>query len=398
MAILKRIEQHVAMPGDDETLRTKKTATIPLLLAGALLTTVNAVTYFSQGMTSAGRIYIGWILFVLLAVVLIWFFPRFWLPVIYAVIVGVMITALGVSFYSGGFQSGVEATFWMMLGPISAALVAGVRGSIMVIILYVVVVFTAVYLEPFARSVAPELSLNIRMQLATGNMLMMGLFAFAAVLYLMREVERYRQRADDLLLNILPGSIASRLKESPETIADGYSEVSVLFADIVDFTTLSSGADPVEIVNLLNDIFSSFDDLAAKHGLEKIKTIGDAYMVAAGIPEPRPDHAEAIIEFALDLLDTVENYEGFHGEPIRLRVGINTGPVVAGVIGRQKFIYDLWGDAVNVASRMESNGLTNQIQVTEAVKEKLSGRYQFQEREPIYIKGKGMMVTYLLES
>ena len=334
MAILKRIEQHVAMPGDDETLRTKKTATIPLLLAGALLTTVNAVTYFSQGMTSAGRIYIGWILFVLLAVVLIWFFPRFWLPVIYAVIVGVMITALGVSFYSGGFQSGVEATFWMILGPISAALVAGVRGSIMVIILYIVVVFTAVYLEPFARSVAPELSLNIRMQLATGNMLMMGLFAFAAVLYLMREVERYRQRADDLLLNILPGSIASRLKESPETIADGYSEVSVLFADIVDFTTLSSGADPVEIVNLLNDIFSSFDDLAAKHGLEKIKTIGDAYMVAAGIPEPRPDHAEAIIEFALDLLDTVENYEGFHGEPIRLRVGINTGPVVAGVIGR----------------------------------------------------------------
>ncbi|MFN2162939.1 MAG: adenylate/guanylate cyclase domain-containing protein, partial [Candidatus Promineifilaceae bacterium] len=332
------------------------------------------------------------------AVVLIWFFPRFWLPVIYAVIVGVMITALGVSFYSGGFQSGVEATFWMILGPISAALVAGVRGSIMVIILYIVVVFTAVYLEPFARSVAPELSLNIRMQLATGNMLMMGLFAFAAVLYLMREVERYRQRADDLLLNILPGSIASRLKESPETIADGYSEVSVLFADIVDFTTLSSGADPVEIVNLLNDIFSSFDDLAAKHGLEKIKTIGDAYMVAAGIPEPRPDHAEAITEFALDMLDVVENYAGFHGEPIRLRVGINTGPIVAGVIGRQKFIYDLWGDAVNVASRMESNGLANQIQVTEAVKEKLDYRYRFQERDPIYIKGKGMMVTYLLQT
>ncbi|MFN2254322.1 MAG: adenylate/guanylate cyclase domain-containing protein, partial [Candidatus Promineifilaceae bacterium] len=172
----------------------------------------------------------------------------------------------------------------------------------------------------------------------------------------------------------------------------------VIYADIVDFTTLSSGADPVEIVNLLNDIFSSFDDLAAKHGLEKIKTIGDAYMVAAGIPEPRPDHAEAITEFALDMLDVVENYAGFHGEPIRLRVGINTGPIVAGVIGRQKFIYDLWGDAVNVASRMESNGLANQIQVTEAVKEKLDYRYRFQERDPIYIKGKGMMVTYLLQT
>ena len=120
-------------------------------------------------------------------------------------------------------------------------------------------------------------------------------------------------------------------------------------------------------------------------------------MVAAGLPEPRPDHTEAIAPFALDMLEAVERYEGFHGAPIRLRIGINTGPVVAGVIGRQKFIYDLWGDAVNVASRMESNGLANQIQVTEAVKEKLDGQYTFIEREPIPIKGKGMMVTYLLE-
>lgn len=398
MAILDRIQQRVALPGDDEALRTKKTATIPLLLGGAILTIVNMITYFSNGMTAAGRIYIGWILFVLLAALLIWLFPRFWLPIIYSVVIGVMVTSLSTSVFSGGFQSGLEATVWMMLGPISAALVAGVRGSIVVVILYIAGIFIAAYLEPLAQSVAPDLSLNMRMQIAAGNMIMMGLFAFAAVLYMLREVERYRQRADDLLLNILPGLIAARLKESPETIADGYSEVSVLFADIVDFTTMSSGEDPVEIVNLLNDIFSSFDDLAVKHGLEKIKTIGDAYMVAAGIPEPQTDHAEAITKFAIDILDAVGQHAGFHGEPIRLRVGINTGPVVAGVIGHQKFIYDLWGDAVNVASRMESNGLTNQIQVTEAVKEKLDGTYQFKERDPIYIKGKGMMVTYLLET
>ena len=397
MTILGRIEQRITMPGDDETLRSKKKATIPLLLTGAFLTTLNMLTYFSLGMTAAGKIYIGWILFVLSAVLLIWFFPRLWLPVIYAVVIGVMVTALGVSVYSGGFQSGLEATFWMMLGPISAALVASLRGSVVVVILYITGVFFAIYLEPFARSIAPQLSLDARMQITAGNMLMMGLFAFAAVLYLMREVERYRQRADDLLLNILPGSIAARLKESSDTIADGYSEVSVLFADIVDFTTLSSGADPVEIVNLLNDIFSLFDDLAAKYGLEKIKTIGDAYMVAAGIPEPRPDHAETIIQFAIDMLEAVETYGGFHGQPIHLRVGINTGPVVAGVIGRQKFIYDLWGDAVNVASRMESNGLANQIQVTGAVKDKLENQYPFTERDPIHIKGKGMMVTYILQ-
>jgi urea transport system substrate-binding protein len=200
-----------------------------------------------------------------------------------------------------------------------------------------------------------------------------------------------------LLLNILPGSVATRLKESPETIADGFNEVTVLFADIVDFTAMSSNADPVAVVNLLNDVFSEFDELAKKHGLEKIKTIGDAYMVAAGLPEPRPDHTEAIMLFAQEMLEAVERQEGLNGDPVRLRIGINTGPVVAGVIGRQKFIYDLWGDAVNVASRMESNGLTNQIQVTEAVKEKLDGQYAFVAREPIAVKGKGMMVTYLLE-
>jgi class 3 adenylate cyclase len=159
---------------------------------------------------------------------------------------------------------------------------------------------------------------------------------------------------------------------------------------------MSSDANPVDVVNLLNDVFSEFDDLAEKHGLEKIKTIGDAYMAAAGLPEPRADHVEAIVRFAIDMLAAVERCQGLRGEPVRLRIGINTGSVVAGVIGRQKFIYDLWGDAVNVASRMESNGLANQIQVTQAVKDKLDDRYTFVERDPIPVKGKGMMVTYLL--
>ncbi len=396
MAILDHIEQRVALPGDDETMRTKKTLSTAFLVIGALFTMVNMITYFSHGMLQAGRIYIVWTLFLLLATFLILRFPRLWLPLMYAVVFGVIATSLSTHIFSGGFQSGVEVAVWMMLGPITAALVTRVRFTVVTTVIYIAAVILAAYLEPFSQSIAPALDLNTRMQIAAGNLIMMGLVATASALYLMFQVERYRRRADDLLLNILPGPIAARLKENPETIADGYSEVSVLFADIVDFTTLSSSADPVEIVSLLNDIFSSFDDLAAKHGLEKIKTIGDAYMVAAGVPDPRPDHAEAIAEFAIDMLEAVKDHEGFHGEPIRLRVGINTGPVVAGVIGRQKFIYDLWGDAVNVASRMESNGLTNQIQVTEAVKEKLSGRYQFREREPIYIKGKGTMVTYIL--
>jgi adenylate cyclase len=398
MIILDRIEQRVALPGDDETLRTKKAVSVAFLFIGCLFTIVNLITYSSRGMSQAGIVYILWSLTVLLAALLILAYPRLWLPIMYVVVIGIMVTALSAHIFSGGYQSGTEAVVWLLLGPISAALVANVRFTMVALAAFVVAVLAAAYLEPFAQSIAPQVTLSSRMQLTTGNMIMMGLVATAAALYLLRQVELYRQRADDLLLNVLPNSIAARLKQNPRTIADSYDEATVLFADIVDFTTMSSGEDPVAIVNMLNDIFSLFDDLAAEHGLEKIKTIGDAYMAAAGVPEPRADHAEAVVAFAIDLLNTVESYEGFHGEPVRLRVGINTGPIVAGVIGRDKFIYDLWGDAVNVASRMESNGLASQIQVTAAVKEKLDGRYQFIEREPIFIKGKGMMVTYLLQT
>jgi class 3 adenylate cyclase len=147
---------------------------------------------------------------------------------------------------------------------------------------------------------------------------------------------------------------------------------------------------------VLNEIFSDLDDLVKRHGLEKIKTTGDGYMIAGGLPVLREDHCEAVVSFALDMLDRIKRHQAWNHEPIHLRVGIDTGPVVAGVIGRHKFIYDLWGDAVNTASRMESNGLVDVIHVTESVKRKLEGKYTFEQREPIDIKGKGQMVTYLL--
>jgi len=172
--------------------------------------------------------------------------------------------------------------------------------------------------------------------------------------------------------------------------------VTVLFADIVDFTTLSSSADPSEIVGVLNDLFSDFDVLAAKHGVQKIKTIGDEYMAASGLPEPRADHAESMLDFALDLLDAIDGRRGLGGEPVHLRIGINSGPAVAGVIGRERFIYDLWGDTVNMASRMETNGQLDRIQVTRSVVDLVGDRFHFEEREPILVKGKGMTVAYFL--
>ncbi|OKH19987.1 adenylate/guanylate cyclase domain-containing protein [[Limnothrix rosea] IAM M-220] len=211
-----------------------------------------------------------------------------------------------------------------------------------------------------------------------------------------QNVRREQEKSEELLLNILPASVARELKENRRYIAEGFPHVSVLFADIVGFTTLSANKKPAEIVTLLNDIFSSFDRLSEIYSLEKIKTIGDAYMVAGGLPMPQPHHPECMADMALEMLSEIERLNQINGYALQLRIGIHCGSVVAGVIGTRKFIYDLWGDSVNVASRMESQGLPNSIQVTETFREKLGDRYFFQQREAIHVKGKGLMQTYFL--
>ena len=204
-----------------------------------------------------------------------------------------------------------------------------------------------------------------------------------------------QERSERLLLNVLPASIAARLKQTDGVIADAFPEVTVLFADIVDFTRRSERIAPEQVVRLLDDLFSAFDQLAQQQRLEKIKTIGDAYMVVGGLPDPRPDHAEAVAEMALAIRDEVARRFDPSGPPL-IRIGIDTGPVVAGVIGRSKFTYDLWGDTVNTASRMESHGVTGCIQVTARAYERLRDGYRFERRGPILVKGKGEMVTYFL--
>lgn len=205
------------------------------------------------------------------------------------------------------------------------------------------------------------------------------------------------QKRDELLLNILPQPIAVRLQESAQVIADSFSDVSVLFADLVGFTDFASNQTPKVLVEVLNQIFSEFDQLSKQHGLEKIKTIGDAYMVVGGLPIQREDHAEAIASMALDMHIALQRFNAKNQQNFRLRIGINTGPVVAGVIGLTKFIYDLWGDTVNVASRMESTGIPGETQVTSIVYERLKEKFVFQKRGIVQIKGKGEMSTYLLQ-
>jgi len=210
-------------------------------------------------------------------------------------------------------------------------------------------------------------------------------------------LKQEQEQSENLLLNILPRSIVDRLKKGQRTIVEHFADVTVMFADIVGFTKLSANLEPQELIEFLNDIFSTFDQLARDYGLEKIKTIGDSYMVVGGIPDPDENHARSIAEMALAMMGVMRSVKIRAGDSAKIRIGINTGPVRVGVIGTSKFSYDLWGDTVNIASRMESQGLPGVIQVTDSTYNHLSDYYSFEERrDQPYFKGKGKLSTYLL--
>jgi len=223
------------------------------------------------------------------------------------------------------------------------------------------------------------------------------LVAFTVLLAFARQRETAQNRVETLLLDILPEEIAQRLQFEQETIADHFDEASVLFADVVDFTPLASRLDPREVVGLLDRLFTSFDELVDQYEVEKIKTIGDCYMVAAGVPRHRVDHAQALADLALEMracaracLPEGSSYD------LRLRIGISSGPVVAGVIGRRRFLYDLWGDTVNMASRMESHGMPDTIQITRSTWELVADDFVTEPRGLVEVKGKGEVETWVL--
>lgn len=208
-------------------------------------------------------------------------------------------------------------------------------------------------------------------------------------------LDRLNRENQRLLLNILPAPIAEKLKKQSGIIAERYEDVSILFADIVGFTPLSARLSPADLVNFLNRVFSLFDELVQKQGLEKIKTVGDAYMVAGGLPDPSPDHLHAMARLALAMLEQVRTTPA--GEtPVHLRIGLNIGSVVAGVIGVRKFLYDVWGDTVNTAQRLESHGMPDRIHVSEPVYQRLKGAFPFEPRGAIDLKGRGPMPTWFL--
>ena len=254
------------------------------------------------------------------------------------------------------------------------------------------------------KGLMPNLSADYWTMEMTGNLagflfcgIAMGSVAFQVINRAERNLAIERDRSDRLLTNILPVPIAERLKQSHDLIADDFDETTVLFADIVGFTQYTETVSPQQLIELLNSVFTQFDDLSQKHRAEKIKTIGDAYMAVAGVPIRSPNHAEQMAAMALDMQQVIDQHNRDTGQSLQIRIGLHSGPVVAGVIGKQKFAYDLWGDTVNTAARMESHGVPGEIQVTPATHVLLEPSFRFEERGLIDIKSKGLIQVFLLK-
>jgi guanylate cyclase len=381
-------------PGEERDLRIRKRAAVASVLVFMAVAVVYAVADFAQGdrvSSSLAVVQIGAFL-----VTLVVFHRTRRLDWLVAAMVGIGLSVVLVGLLvAGGLSNGVGALVWALVVPLGVVLFLGSRAALPAFVAVAVVVVAAILLDPLVRGTAVPLT-PARMLLAGVNLLAATAVALGLVLFIDGERVRARAESEALLLNILPASIAERLKHGERVIADHCDSVTILFADIVDFTPFAAAESPARVVTILNEIFSRFDTLAERYGLEKIKTIGDAYMLVAGAPTPRPDHAGVVLDMAVAMAGAAHETAGSLGLPIRVRIGIASGPVVAGVIGHRKFSYDLWGDAVNLASRMESTGIPDMIQVADSTRSLCGDRYRFTPRD-VDVKGKGPMRTWLLD-
>lgn len=294
----------------------------------------------------------------------------------------------------GGFVNGSAVILWALICPLGALLFDKRSHAPAWFLAFLGLVVLSGFLQPYVGS-ANNLSPGVVIFFFAINLMGVSTIIFLMFSYFVGQKKIFQEKSETLLLNILPKEIVGILKSQPRTIADHFEGASVLFADIVNFTPLSATMTPKELVELLNKVFSYFDLLVEKYGLEKIKTIGDCYMVASGVPRPRPDHAQVLTRMALEMRDYVSQHE-FQGHKLTFRIGLNSGPMVAGVIGRKKFIYDLWGDAVNTASRMESHGHEGIIQITRATYELIKDEFACEPRGTVNVKGKGEMEVWFV--
>lgn len=288
----------------------------------------------------------------------------------------------------GGFKNSSAVIIWAALCPLGAIILEDLQRTLFWLIGFVALLILSAFIQPYLNPAPlPDEFVTWFFALNIGAVIIIG---FGVLYYFVGQRNFFQARSEMLLLNILPKEISEALKAEQKTIAEHYDAASILFADVVEFTPMAATMTPLELVNLLNEVFQRFDELVEQYDLEKIKTIGDSYMVASGVPRVRADHATAIVSLALDMRDAVAR-ESFAGRHLVFRMGINSGPVVAGVIGRKKFIYDMWGDTVNVASRMESHGQGGAIQITRRTFELVREDFVCEPKGRIKVKGAGEM-------
>jgi guanylate cyclase len=319
-------------------------------------------------------------------------FPRRFRPVLHGIFAGDVATDVAITVLLGGFFASGLQVGWSLIAVLGALVAFSMRAAAFWFLAFVSAVVVAAASSSF---VEPRYVLSDPQADGASTIIGVTILVFIVMAYFVRQRDRYQRQSDDLLHNILPEEIAAQLKDDSGMIAEQFEEVTVLFADVVNFTPMSAAMSPTELVGLLNTVFTDIDEFVEEMGLEKIKTIGDEYMVAAGVPAPMSDHAHVMAELALRIRDHVASRD-FGGHRISFRIGINSGPVVAGIIGKRKFAYDLWGDVVNTASRMESHGSSGGIQISAETYQRVKDRFICERRGMIEVKGKGRLETWFL--
>ena len=391
-SVLSRIGQRLTSIGvietDDEELRLQKTLIVSFSAMIGVAAALWGLTYLFLREPLAASIPLGYSVLSALSIMLFARLRRYRL--FRASQLGLLLLLpFLLSLSLGGILASGGILLWSLNCPLGALVFSGYRAARIWFLGFLVTLVASLLLESAVADRA-SLSDTTRVVFAAMNIGGVSTVAFVLLQYFTVQREAAMETSETLLLNILPKPIANRLKRGPETIAEHYENASVLFADVVDFTPMSEGMSPSSLVELLNEVFTYFDEVADELGVEKIKTIGDCYMAAAGVPERSDDHAHVMTDMALRVRDYVDSHD-FQGKRLEFRIGINSGPLVAGVIGRRKFIYDLWGDAVNTASRMESQGQRGTIQITRATRELIKDDFEVTQQGTVHVKGKGEM-------
>ena len=398
-----------ALPSDSDELRLRKSVLVLSSTLMASLAFAWVVTYAALGLWTSAAIPAA---YQVASAASLYAFARYRRYIVFreSQLLMSLLLPFALQWSLGGFENSSGVALWGVTCPLGALLFAGARQSVPWFAAFAGLVAVSAALDPALSASPPDVPQAVIVTFFALNILGVSGTAYALLQYFVQAREqaaaalarqhealaREQERSERLLLNVLPEPVAVRLKEHEGRIADDFPAVTVLFADLVGFTPLAERLPASEVVSLLDRIFARWDALAAERGVEKIKTIGDAYMVAAGVPLPRDDHAEAIADMALAMGPELEHCSADAGLQLDVRIGIDSGPVVAGVIGQSKFSYDLWGDAVNTASRMESHAEPGTIQVTERAYELLRPDFELEPRGTIEIKGKGPMRPYLL--